>query len=57
MTVTEHTCGCGEKFAAPGTVHGQPAGLWLLLEHKAARSDSLAECNGSSGPGGLELPG
>lgn len=35
MSVTEHECGCGETFAAPGTVHGQPAGLWQLLEHQS----------------------
>ncbi|WAC68888.1 hypothetical protein [Microbacterium sp. SL75] len=35
MSVTEHECGCGEKFVAPGTVHGQPAGLWQLLEHQS----------------------
>ncbi len=37
MSVTEHECGCGETFAAPGTVHGQPAGLWQLLEHQSTR--------------------
>lgn len=34
MSVTEHECGCGETFAAPGTVLGQPAALWQLLEHQ-----------------------
>lgn len=28
------TC-CGRDFVAAGTIHGQPASLWALLEHQA----------------------
>ena len=31
----QHICGCGETFVAAGTIHGQPASLWTLLEHQA----------------------
>ena len=37
----EHTCHCGEVFAGEGTVHGQPAGLWALLEHQAKAHPAL----------------
>lgn len=31
----EYTCPCGETFSGTGTMHGQPAALWALLEHQA----------------------
>lgn len=53
---------CGEEFSAPGTLHGMPAGLWLLLEHRVACPVSggfdravgaaHAEDGGDLGPGG-----
>ncbi|REC98352.1 hypothetical protein DEU35_1452 [Microbacterium sp. AG157] len=54
MSVTEYECGCGETFAAPGTVHGQPAGLWRLLEHQQiamhSPADILPRWDGKSSP-------
>lgn len=29
------SCPCGRDFVAAGTIHGQPASLWALLEHQA----------------------
>jgi len=30
-----HTCDCGQVFDEEGTLHGQPASLWRMLEHQA----------------------
>lgn len=35
MSADEYRCACGKTFTEPGTVHGQPAGLWALLQHQA----------------------
>lgn len=39
MSEEQHTCPCGQTFVAAGTVHGQPASLWALLEHQATHHE------------------
>lgn len=39
----ENVCHCGEAFTGEGTVNGQPAGLWALLEHQA-KAHPAATC-------------
>lgn len=35
MSAERNACPCGREFVAAGTIHGQPASLWALLEHQA----------------------
>lgn len=39
MYVAYHCQHCPTVFETTGTMHGQPSGLWLLLEHMATVHD------------------